>query len=56
MREIDEDERRDAIEERRRRRRAWQCACGLDGYPGTCPGAAHCPYADRDDEDEGESE
>lgn len=21
------------------------CACGLDGYPGSCPGSASCPYS-----------
>jgi hypothetical protein len=50
-REIDEDARREAIDERRRRRR---CECGLDGYPGRCPGAESCPYAGRhSEEDEG---
>lgn len=51
-REPDEDERRDAIDDRRRR--AWhaRCQCG-DDLPGHCPGPASCPYAT---EMEGEGE
>jgi hypothetical protein len=31
------------------------CWCGLDGYPGRCPGPSNCPYSgyhDTDEEDE----
>ena len=43
-REIDEDERREAIIERRQR---WlrKCQCG-DDLPGYCPGPENCPYAE----------
>jgi 3-mercaptopyruvate sulfurtransferase SseA len=54
-REVDEDERREAIEQRRAQRRANSCWCGLDGFPGHCPGAANCPYSgfhDKEEEDE----
>ena len=42
-REIDEDERREAIDERRRRAWASRCQCG--DIPGYCPGPASCPLA-----------
>lgn len=45
-REHDEDERREAIDQRRAMR-GHGCACGLDGFPGFCPGRDACPYADR---------
>jgi hypothetical protein len=32
------------------RRKHRGCACGLDGYPGTCPGRDRCPYNDEYDE------
>lgn len=41
-REIDEDERRDAIDARRARRRTG-CLCGYPDWPGQCPGPANCP-------------
>lgn len=48
-REIDEDERREAIDERRARSWATHCQCG-DDMPGSCPGPANCPMCERDDE------
>jgi len=42
MREPDEDERREAIDERRRMRRQG-CLCGYPDWPGQCPGPAACP-------------
>lgn len=53
-REPDEDERREAIDQRRARRSAISCPCGLDGYPGRCPGAENCPFRGYHDEEEGE--
>lgn len=51
MREIDEDERREAIDEQRRYLRATRCRCGGD-MPGYCPGPSACPMCadDRDEE------
>ena len=43
--EDDEDLRREAIDERRVRRRATRCQCG-DDLPGFCTGPANCPYSD----------
>jgi hypothetical protein len=43
--DIDEDLRREAIDERRARSRATRCQCG-DDLPGRCPGPASCPYSD----------
>lgn len=40
--EVDEDERREAIDERRSRNR-HRCKCGNPDWPGSCPGPAHCP-------------
>ena len=51
-REIDEDERCEAIDEWRRTRRMNSCWCGLDGYPGTCMGPQSCPYSGYHDKDE----
>jgi hypothetical protein len=39
----------DELAEQRKSRRG--CACGLDGYPGHCPGAENCPYADCEDDE-----
>jgi hypothetical protein len=47
MREIDEDERREAIDQRRARRRQG-CLCGYPDWPGQCPGAAYCPVHGED--------
>lgn len=41
-REIDEDDRREAIDARRARRRTG-CLCGYPDWPGQCPGPANCP-------------
>lgn len=41
MREIDEDERREAIDERRARFNG--CKCGNPDWPGSCPGWRNCP-------------
>lgn len=50
-REIDEDLRRETIDERRRKAWATHCQCG-DNLPGACPGPAACPYAELvEDED-----
>lgn len=43
--EPDEDERREAWEERQARNRATGCACGYPDWPGRCPGTASCPLA-----------
>ncbi len=48
-REIDEDERREAIDERRRRAWLSHCQCGGD-MPGRCPGPANCPLCQPDPE------
>ncbi len=50
-REIDEDLRREAIDERRARNRATRCQCGND-LPGHCPGPMFCPYSDFNDGEE----
>jgi len=50
MREIDEDERREAIEERREQSRRYGCACGYPDWPGTCPGTANCPLWQESEE------
>ena len=50
-REPDEDERREAIDQRRARSRSG-CWCRLDGFPGSCLGPAACPYSGYHDEDE----
>ena len=50
-REPDENERREAIDDRRRRAWATHCQCG--DLPGRCPGPASCPLAIQfDDGDE----
>lgn len=50
MREIDEDERREAIDERRNSR--THCKCGYPDWPGQCPGWQNCPvYGETEDED-----
>lgn len=43
MREPDEDDRREAIAERRRRRWYMTCKCGYPDWPGQCPGPDNCP-------------
>ena len=50
-REIDEDLRWVAIEERRAWRRATRCVCG-DDLPGQCPGPLRCPYSGVESEDD----
>lgn len=42
-REIDEDDRREAMRERIARRRHTSCLCGYPDWPGQCPGPASCP-------------
>lgn len=49
--EDDEDYRREAIDERRRRIRATRCVCG-DDLPGVCPGPLCCPYSGVETNDE----
>ena len=44
-REIDEDDRREAIDQRRRHAWSRHCQCG-DDLPGYCPGPENCPYAE----------
>lgn len=46
---VDEDARRDAIDERRAFLRATRCRCE-PGMPGHCPGPAACPYCQDDEE------
>ena len=43
MREIDEDDRREAIDQRRASRRGTTCLCGNPDWPGSCPGPDNCP-------------
>ena len=50
-REIDEDLRREAIDERRRYIAATRCHCPGD-MPGTCPGPASCPMCDDEEQPE----
>ena len=47
-REPDEDDRREAIMDRRRARRIYSCLCGYPDWPGQCPGAANCPVHGED--------
>jgi hypothetical protein len=47
-REVDDDERREAIDQRRARRRGSGCLCGWPDLPGRCPGAANCPMHGED--------
>lgn len=53
MREIDEDERREAIDERRRSR--THCKCGNPDWPGSCPGWQFCPVQGEDEPEENEA-
>ena len=39
------------LAEQRRARKLNSCWCGLDGFPGHCPGPQHCPYSGFHDED-----
>ena len=55
MREIDEDDRREAIDERRRYLRATRCQCG-DDMPGRCPGPAYCPMCEVDPPEDDEQD
>lgn len=51
MREPDDDERREAIDERRARNGSRGCACGNPDWPGSCPGPMNCPvnnYGERE--------
>jgi len=41
LNEPDYDDYRDAVDERRRRRRG--CLCGYPDWPGQCPGPENCP-------------
>lgn len=50
-REPDEDDRREAIRERRLLRRRTRCVCG-DDLPGHCPGPESCPYSGYNDDEE----
>jgi hypothetical protein len=51
MREIDEDERREAIDERRAR--FTGCKCGNPDWPGSCPGWRNCPvHGENESNDE----
>lgn len=50
-REPDEDERREAIDQRRAARRATVCLCGYPDWPGQCPGPENCPVHGEDVED-----
>jgi hypothetical protein len=45
--EPDDDERREAFEARRNRRRSG-CLCGYPDWPGQCPGPANCPVHGED--------
>lgn len=47
MHEVDEDDRREAIDQRRARRRAG-CLCGYPDWPGHCPGPENCPVHGED--------
>ncbi|MFC3227370.1 hypothetical protein ACFOGJ_09025 [Marinibaculum pumilum] len=47
-REIDEDERREAIDFRRAMSRRRSCLCGYPDWPGQCPGPAFCPVHGED--------
>ena len=40
---FDDDERRQAIYQRRAMRRNHGCLCGYPDWPGQCPGPANCP-------------
>lgn len=51
MREMDDEERRDAYEERRERTRN-RCLCGYPDWPGRCPGPAYCPIQQCEGDDE----
>ena len=42
-REVDDDDRREALDQRRSRMRLFGCACGYPDWPGQCPGTANCP-------------
>lgn len=42
-REIDEDDRREAMRERFAARRRSSCLCGYPDWPGQCPGPRNCP-------------
>ena len=51
-REPDQDELRDAAEERKRRASIWGCKCGDKNMPGYCPGPRNCPMVGVDDPDD----
>ncbi len=51
-REPDQDELRDADEERKRRASIWGCQCGENDMPGYCPGPRNCPMVGIDDHDD----
>lgn len=50
-REVDEDARREAIDERRAYLRATRCQCGGD-MPGRCPGPRFCPMVRTEGDEE----
>jgi len=48
-RDLDEDDRREAIDLRRRLTWARQrCQCGNPDWPGSCPGPENCPCCQPD--------
>lgn len=47
--EPDEDERREAIDQRRARFSG--CKCGNPDWPGSCPGWRNCPVHGEDSDD-----
>jgi hypothetical protein len=50
LHEIDEDLRREAIDERRARFN--DCKCSYPDLPGSCPGWRNCPMYQEDAEDD----
>jgi hypothetical protein len=46
--EPDDDERRDAIDQRRNR---VHCKCGYPDWPGSCPGWRNCPVHGETEEE-----
>lgn len=54
-RDIDDDARRDAIDERRAFLRATRCRCSGD-MPGRCPGPMYCPMCQPDEPEDARGE
>ncbi len=50
-REIDEDDRREAIDERRAYLRRTRCQCPGE-MPGRCPGPSFCPMVGPEEDDD----